>query len=158
LRQAEKKIIGEHEFTIQPFGGTLGYRLLLRLGKLVGAPVARLAGGIEKDADGDDAVDFNVISGAVQALADSVDVALVETLTQDLLAGCTVKMDGRVVAVQDVFDIIFPGNYGSLFALLGAVLEVNYKLPLTGRLDSIVKAGLQAASPQSTPSGQLEKG
>lgn len=132
-REAQTKTIGEHEYTIQPFSATMAYRLLLRLGKLLGAPVALIAvaeGGKKgSNADGEE-MDLDTLAKGIEMLTRNADVNVVEEITKDLLGGCTVRYEGKSKTVLEVFDVLYQGSLGEMFKVLGAVLEVNYEIPL----------------------------
>jgi len=121
-RDLVKKVIDGETYGFQQFGAKQALKVLTRLTKIVGEPMAlafTAAKGEGKLSTRD--IDPDILASAVRALMERLDednvVDLVETLTASHLL-CNGK--------QIVFDVHYEGKLGHLFKVLMAALEVQY--------------------------------
>ncbi len=120
MQRTEERRIGEHTYSITQFSGTKGLKMFTRLVKLIGEPAAMMFDKGESEMSGE------VLAPMIKALASNIDESIVENLVKDLLEG--VRCDGKEIQ----FDIHFAGNFGELFSVIRAVLEVQYGNFLSG--------------------------
>lgn len=125
-----------YEFT--QFGTTLSLKLLARLTKIIGEPLAIALGGLKTPpgkkvnlADMD--VSGDLLGKAVKALIDRLDenevVALVKTLASEHMLCDNAKI---------IFDAHYSGNMGHLLHVLMASLEVQYGNFFAGWSDRVL--------------------
>lgn len=123
MRKSQNEIINEHEWTVTQFPAGEGIKLLTRLTTLIGPTIAGLAGDAKKPSDlANMKLDSKVLQIAVEQLASKLDENSTLDLVKRLLAGT--RKDGEEVI--QAFDIVFQGDYLTLFKVLGFVLKVNY--------------------------------
>lgn len=104
-------------YVINPYMASKGIRLLARLTKTLGLPLAHLLGGGGKADAG------VVLPLAIQALTDRMEEEAVLQLIKDVLSSTLYEN----IPVSDVFDEHFQGGYGRLFKLLGEVVRYQYE-------------------------------
>src|SRR5688572_16496070 len=103
MRQVKEVIVGEHTYSITQFSATKGLKLLTRLTKIIGEPIAVLAGEGGLDAE----VSGKLMGQAIKALADKLDEANVIQTVKELLEGVT--RNGAPIN----FDIDFAADFKS---------------------------------------------
>lgn len=131
------------------FPGMEGLKIWTTLIKILGPSVAVLGKGfgegikdiksidsvsklLDKDIDMDKI--FSSVSEALVLANDNLNEDLVEQIVLRILA-CT-KVDNVEINLQS-FNLMFSGNYGSLFKILAFTLKVNYSSFLGDRESSI---------------------
>lgn len=135
MRHTHEREIDGTRWTVNEFSATEGLRLLTRLTKLCGAPVAKLLGSIPKGGVAsllDSEIDFGALGAAVMELVSVLDEREVEELAKRILANTLAGGEdcGRR------FDTVFQGRYATLGKVVMFVLEVNYKVPLSDLLQA----------------------
>ena len=118
-RTAVEKEIDGQLYTINPMMPTKALKILHRLGRYLGEPLALAMSG-----EGDlleQEINPEFVSKALRKLFDNMPEQELETLLKDLMN--SVIHEGKRIAFDDHFS-----NYGlpHLFKLSYAVLEVNY--------------------------------
>lgn len=118
MRSPEEREIDGHSITITMLPPDQALKILTRLVKVVGEPLAVFAeaGGLEAAVTGD------LIKKSVQALAEKLDEDDVVKTVKELME--CVLIGGK--QGKQVFNAHFAGNLGHLFKVLQAVLEVQY--------------------------------
>lgn len=67
-------------------------------------------------------IDFTQLS---QALVDNLEETKILSLILNLVT--FTRVDGQEISREEIFDTVFAGDYGLLFAILKFILEVNFK-------------------------------
>jgi hypothetical protein len=114
--QAEKEIEGVR-YTISQFPARKAAKILTRLLKLVGEPLANFGGGLSTSID-------KVLPLAVRALTEKLDEAEIDQLLTDLLS--CVQIDEGNGFRSLIIDTDFQGKLGAMFKVVAASIEVNY--------------------------------
>lgn len=124
-RESASKTIDGKEYEFTQYGAKQGLKLLLRLGKIVGKPVAlgwaaigdkkEGAGFLERDIKGD------ILAQAVEALMSNASQDEVLDLCEEFAAR-GVLCDGMKID----FNLHYQRNYGLMFRVVQAALEVQY--------------------------------
>lgn len=121
MAQLEKKTIEGQVYEFSKFGAKQALRMLTRLTKIVGEPLAIAASAAKGDGEFlDRKVDPQVIGKAVHALVTKLDENEVIDICEELAAN-GVLCNGK----QIIFDKHYE-NLGLLFKVLQAGLEVQY--------------------------------
>lgn len=146
MRKTHEKDIDGTLWTVNEFSATEGLRLLTRLTNLCGGPVAKALESLPKGEGILDAkIDFGLLGAALTDLTQRLDEDQVVELIKRLLACTIAKEPGeKSKEAGRHFDVTFQGRYLTLFKVLGFVLEVNFKVPLSGWLDAASVAALAA--------------
>ena len=146
MRHNHEREIDGINWTVNEFPATEGLKMLTALTRLVGGPLTQILGALAAGGDGvlDAKLDLALLGKAVAQLTDQLDEEHVLALAKRLLR--ETRADGKEVLPQ--FDLLFQARYLTLFKLLGFVVEVNYKVPLTGWLTA---AAQQAAAAGGEP-------
>jgi hypothetical protein len=152
VRHSQKKEIDGIVWTVNEFTATEGLRLLTKLTKQLGGPVAKAIEALPKGGGSilDAQLDFSLLGSALTDLTGRLDEDEVVNLITRLLA-CTLA-DGKPVN----FDLTFQGRYLTLFKVVGFVLEVNFKVPLADWLAAASTAALAGA--EENPQGVAAAG
>jgi len=162
MRQATKRIIGEHTYEVRQLPATPAYLMFLDLSKMVApsmaAGVASVAGGgglaqaLEAELNGD------FLLRAVEGLVDRLDNAKVQSIIQQLANHTAVVIGERKLELAQQFEVQFAGRIGEMFRWLAFALEVNFGDFLSVLKDraSVALQAATAKAPQSptTSSGQ----
>jgi hypothetical protein len=118
-----KKTIDGHEYEFQKFGAKPALRMLLRLSKIVGKPLALAVSAAKGEGNLlDRQVDTNVLAMAVEALTNQFDENEVLDIIEELTARDNLLCDGKKV----LFNTHYEGRLDHLFKVLAAQLEVQY--------------------------------
>lgn len=133
-RKSQERAIGEAVWTVSQFPATEGLAILTRLLKLVGPAMGAISRG-----EGGNVEVGTFIALLIERLDEAETIALVKRLLKDT------RKDGR--EVLPMFDLEFMGNYHTLLAVLGFVLEVNYG-------DFFAAMNQQGSSSQPAPAAQ----
>lgn len=126
MLEPEKVTINETDYTIFPFTGMIGWRLQIKLGKILSPALTDFLKCLPKEADkgvnfGD--LEVSSLGGALNKLAEALfDFDPQGNFVLEIL-GKTQK-DG-VFINKNTFDIHFAGNYYDLVLLLYHVINVN---------------------------------
>lgn len=125
-RELIQKTIDGKLYEFSQFNTTVSLRVLARLTKIVGEPIAIALGGAKKvDKKSDDLADKDVtgevFGKAVKALVDRLDENEVVNLVK-LLTSEQVLCDNSKI----VFDDHFCGDIGHLFKVIVGALEAQY--------------------------------
>lgn len=139
--------------TVTPLPGMRAWKLLVRLGKLLGASMGgALGGGASASPGASEAlsvmqkdVDFG---GAISALCDRLSEKEAEEIVRELFLQAVVN-DQPVMAQ---FDYLFMANMPALFTCLKVALKANY-----GNFSTAL-AGLKAMAPQARASASKASG
>lgn len=105
----------DYEFTM--YSATKGAKMLSKLTRLIGEPLAMFADEekIDKDLG-------KVLPLAMRALSEKLDDDVVVSMIKDILAEA--RVGGNQVSV--IFDTHFAGRYGHLFKVVGEMLSFQY--------------------------------
>ena len=120
MRETKEVVVDNHTYTIGQFTPSKGLKILVRLSKIAGQPLAMMADSFKGKGMLDSDVNGELLGRAIQALTMNLDEATVEQTVKELLQG--VLRDGKPLN----FEIDFAQRYGHLFKVLGAVLEAQY--------------------------------
>lgn len=127
MRHTHQKEIDGSTWTVNQFSASEGLRLMTRLLKLCGGPLATAMRALPADESVLDArIDWAMLADGISDLASRLDESEVLDLVKRLVA-CTSE-DGREIGGR--FDVVFQGRYRTLLGVLLFVLEVNYEVPL----------------------------
>lgn len=107
-------------FAVFQFPARKGLELKARLLKLVGPVLAGLAGAAK---GGKFSLDDSIDTASIIAGLAAVDPAAFVSLAVDLVA--QTKMNGVFISAG-TFDLEFAAEYGTLYKLLGFVVETNF--------------------------------
>lgn len=132
-RTKEIALDGKRYDTTQ-YSATFGLKLLTRLSKVIGKPLAILT-----TTDQDSEVGADLISRAVEALTKEIDEDSVLTLVLDILHTTTIVANGNERRPIE-FNTDFAGCYGHLFRLIKEVLSFQYS-DFFGELAAVAPAG-----------------
>lgn len=112
MRKTEKRLIGDHEYTVTQLGAVQGRKALARLAKFIGPAVGSLSSKDE--------------SAALSRLAEGLNEADVDYFC-DLFAPLTsVQIGDKAPLLSSVFDGHFAGEYLALVRWLVFCFEVNF--------------------------------
>lgn len=116
-----KKEIDGSTYEFEQFGAKQSLRVMVRLSKIIGKPLALASGVVKKDAADGDRFDSNVLAMAVESLAQNATEDEVLSLMEVLCAE-HVLCDGKRVD----FNLHYRGRFNHLFRVLAVALEVQY--------------------------------
>lgn len=144
--------IGGSRYTIRMFTPTKALKVLTRLTKLVGEPLAQAANGMDKDL-------AEVLPRIVHTLIERLDEQEVERLIKEDLIDA-VLFEG--VPVKQIFDLHFQGRIGDLFKVLIEVVKYNYQdffKGLAAATGKLAGPKLESVSPTTSagPSGESSR-
>lgn len=135
MREPNQVIIGEIHYRITPLNPIKATKVLTRLLKIIGKPLAKLIGKSKKTAPGESILDAELGEGfigeAIESLVERLDEGKVEQLIKDLLNKdhITYSEDGETFQKLVNVDVHFGSVEGGLmgmFKLLKSSLETNY--------------------------------
>lgn len=116
-----KRTIDGDEYEFEQFGAKQGLKVLIRLSKIVGKPLALAAGVSKKGADGETTFSAETLATAVEALTDRMDQDdVIELLT--LLCSEKALCNGAKIN----FDSHYSRKFDRLFKVTEAALEVQF--------------------------------
>ncbi len=120
----EKNINGRL-FRVSQFPTMRGYKIFHRLAKGLIPAIASVFGSLSGDAEkiSELDIDGDGLGKAIEMLFTELDEDKSEALIRDLLS--LTFVDGQEVMPQ--FDVLFQGDYGTLFKVLAFSVEVNFK-------------------------------
>lgn len=145
MRHNHEREIDGVKWTVNEFPATEGLKVLTALTRLVGGPLTQILGALVGGKDGlDSKLDLPLLGKAIAQLTDQLDEDHVLALAKRLLR--ETRADGKEVMPQ--FDLIFQARYLTLFKVLGFVVEVNFKVPLTDWLTAAAQQAAVVAEPQ----------
>lgn len=136
-RETVTREIGGDTFIVTPLPASKGWRLLVAIGKLVGAPLGTAAGSAGPGGLMDARVGGEALGRGLAALADRIDEEQIADLTRRLLETAQVRQPSGLVGVNAVFDVLFMGRYMLLLEVLMFALEVNFDVPLAALIASL---------------------
>lgn len=134
MRAIKEVTIGEIEYKITPMNPIKATKVLTRVLKIIGKPLAKLIGNSKKSAPGESLLDAELGEGligeAIEALVERLDEGEVERLIKELINKdyVTYSEDGefkKLVNVDGHFGEVESGLMG-MFSLVKSVLEANY--------------------------------
>lgn len=137
MRHTHQREIDGSTWTVNQFSASEGLRLMTRLLKLCGNPIATAMRALPNESILDAELDMAILADALADLTARLDENEVLDLIKRLVA-CTTE-DGREVGGR--FDTVFQGRYRTLAGVLMFVLEVNYEIPLAGWVGAVSAAG-----------------
>lgn len=107
-------------YQVSQYSASKALRLLAKLAKVAGKPVAMMtAGGMDSDIKPD------ILAAAIEALTESASPEEMVSLCKEILDGVYIfRPDGQQTAIA--FDIDFQGRMGHLFRVLKKVLTFQY--------------------------------
>lgn len=118
----ETKIINGHEYSVTKFPARMGFKLQLKLGKLLLPLVSSFIGG---KGSANDIMNSEVnLEKILGALVDRLDEEHVEKLMFQLLS--LTRRDNREVKNDSFFDEMYSGNYGELLEALVFIVSINF--------------------------------
>lgn len=117
----EKEIDGA-TYSFSQFGAKQGVKTLLKIGKMIGEPMALAFGSFSGEGPLlERKIDGNMLGMAAKALFSRADDnEVLELIT--LLAATSCQCDGK----QIDFNSHYEGRYGHMFKVLQAAIEVQY--------------------------------
>ena len=126
MQKCEERAFADEAGTLQVKTTQLpalrAFRLLSRLGKLLGPSLGKLRGvGLKSDA--------SALTPAIAALADSLDPDQIEALAVQILEG-TLVVDGkqaRTLNTAAAIDDVFGGRLMTMFKVMAFAIEVNFR-------------------------------
>lgn len=139
-----------HTYVVQMMPAGQGFRLMVRLLRIIGGMLGRAWGSLSPSDIGekvtevatmlDAGIDGEGIAKAVERLAEQIIQEGSDAFVKEIL-GHTYR-DGK--AISECFEHAFMGNYGELFHAVYLTLEVNYAPFFRKRLGSLSGGGAQA--------------
>lgn len=146
MREQQTKTIDGQEYFFSQFGPKLSLKILTRLVKIAGEPLA-IAISSAQTKDGkiklDKDIDPDILGRAARALSERLDEDEVLSLIEQLTSGDAVTCDGKKVDFNSHYD----GKLGHLFKVFGAALEVQYG----NFFDEFTKRATPPTPPQAQP-------
>jgi hypothetical protein len=125
--QTKEKEIDGRKISVTQFPARRGLALKTKLITLFGPALFSIISsfsGVKSVKDlMDSDIDLNNIGQILDKLFQKVSSSILEELIFELLA--STRLDNQEIT-SAVFDLEFAGNYGTLYKILGFVLEVNY--------------------------------
>lgn len=137
-KEVLKKKIGETTYTITQFGVKKSLRILTKLGRVIGGPLAE-SGGSVKNLTEDNI--FKLLSSLTNKLGDDELFDLLEEV-----CSCVVASPGG--KLSDTFETHFHGNLLGPFKVATAAIQHNYKDFLA---DVLAQTGLENLGIKSDP-------
>lgn len=119
-KEMVKRPIDGHDYEFSQMGAKQSLKTLVRLSKIIGKPIAMLAGAPGKGILDKD-VSSETLAAAVGAMVEHLDGDETVELCE-LLCATTVMCDGKKVDFQTHYE----GRLDHLFSVLSAALEVQY--------------------------------
>lgn len=126
MAESVHKTINGHDYEIKPFMGMHGWRIQMRLGKMIGPALKEVLGGLPKGAvadlmkaEVDPAMFGNGVSAFVDAIAanDPQGVFVAELLSQT-------QRNGIVLSEREI-NKVFAANYAEMMKAIVAVVSAN---------------------------------
>lgn len=110
MLKTETRTIDGFNYEITMYPASMGLDILADVTSLVAEPLGRTEDGMGE---------------AAKALVSQLSGSKLSTLAQKII-GQNVKIDGKPMAGENVFDLHFAGRYKAMAEVMGFVLEVNY--------------------------------
>ncbi len=124
MKTTEDREIDGIKWTVTQFPATEGFKILVKVTKIIGPLIATTVGKTESLSSLMDMDTKNLnLDGAITLLLDSLTESETNIFIKRLMAHTIVNG----VSVVDTFDITFQGKYATLFKVLKFIMEVNYK-------------------------------
>jgi hypothetical protein len=126
MADAVTKTINSHDYEIKPFMGMHGWRIQVRLGKMVGPALKEALGSLPKGAVNDlmkAEIDPAMFGGGVSAFIDAIATNdpkgefVAELLSQT-------QRDGVLLSQHEI-NKVYAANYGEMMKALVAVVVAN---------------------------------
>lgn len=144
-RQVVRKVIDDREYDFYPMPPKLAVKVLTRLTKIIGRPLAELSGLVKGENDLDKILDnpmgMAIAARAASALVNNLEEDQVLVTIEQLLGPVHVKTPETQGTIPIQFDVHFEGRIGHLLKVVTAALEVNYSDFFAG---NAVLAGIMA--------------
>ena len=128
MRELASKTIDGKKYEFEQFGAKHSLRIMARLTKIMGEPLAMAIGALSNKEKGasaksilDRQIDGDILGKAVKALVERLDEDTVIDLMEELTAKSTL-CDGKKID----FNAHYTGDIGHLFKVAYAALEVQY--------------------------------
>jgi hypothetical protein len=122
-RELIRKSVDGQDYEFQQFGADKALRLLTRLMKIIGEPMAIGVGALQGPGSLlDKNVDGGVLGKAVRALSEKLDEDSVITLVKEFVGEGACVCNGAKV----IFNTHYEARLGHMFKVLKAALEVQY--------------------------------
>jgi hypothetical protein len=119
MRDVQKIVVDEIEYSVTYFSGTKSLGVLTDLLKLAGEPIAQLLSGEGSVLD----LDLGkVLPLAMRALTQNMNRATTIELVKEVLSSCSKGAS----PLSETFDLTFAGRPGHMINVLAAVLKVQY--------------------------------
>ncbi len=134
MREPQSKVIDGVTYEVQMLPGTKSWKMLLRLGKMIGPALGKVIDGSEGSLQNLMNADLSevFIGEALTALTERMDEAEVEIIIQQL-AECTI-VDNK--PLKGIFELHFQGNPGALLKWLAFAVQANFA-PFSNALASV---------------------
>lgn len=122
MLKTESQIIDGLEVSSTQLPAMRAFALMTRLGKII-APVLGNAEGLSMQTDLKD------LGPILTAVFTQIDVAGAGALVTEILAGTSVQLDGRIIALGQAtsVDIVFSGRLPTMMSVIRFALEVNFR-------------------------------
>lgn len=125
IEARDREINGTH-YTVRMLNGTKGKALLTRLFKLAGPALADILAGI-KDAQSVQEMKLDGVADAVRSFASRLPDNELNEITLILAEHTEITIaGGKPMALKQLADSHFAGNYREMFSWIAFALEVNY--------------------------------
>ena len=132
MRNREMVTIGESSYEIEKLPPKIALKILTRLIKLCGEPIAKAIDGVTNSPNPQETIldsnlkDWDFIGDAIKALTQNLDEDMI-LQTVELLLGYVYKknQEGGYIAVN--MDIDFQGKINEMLKVIKSCLEVNFK-------------------------------
>ena len=120
-RETVTKVIKGSNYEFSQYGAKQGLKTLLRLGKLIGKPIALGYAAFQKNEEGVRDVKADILAQAVESLMQNAHQDEVLDLCIEL-SSRNCLCDGK----QIDFNSHYEGDFGLMFEVIAAALEVQY--------------------------------
>ena len=136
-----------HAYVVQMMPAGAGFRLMVRLLRIIGGMLGRAWGSLspadigEKVTEVASIVDAGIDGEGIAMAVEKLATQLIEEGSDEFLKDVLAHTYRDGVAVTDCFESAFMGNYGELFHALYVTLEVNYSPFFRRRLGALSGEG-----------------
>lgn len=131
--ESKDKKIDDLNVTVTQFGARRGLKLKVKLLKIFGPALVKMVEGLDLGSDKkftlENDVDLDKLGDGVKLLFERVDEDQTLALVEEILADTKISTpDGKITSedIAKVFDMVFSGNYLTMYKVVGFALEVNY--------------------------------
>lgn len=145
MLEAQERTIGGRLWTVSLLPATKGLDVYRRLVKLLGPALAAALGSLHAASVLDGEIDMGRLGSAFGTLAERLGDPDAASLVKELVTS-NLHCDG-VEVTPKTFDLLFQGDYTTLFQVAAFVIEANFALPFASWAAAIQERATRPKKP-----------